>query len=226
MSSRLFTEVRERRGLAYSVRASLSPYQDTGNLAIQAGLTKAKIDEGISVILQELSKVARKGVKTDGPMAPEVDLSKARPADDVYSSHVERELANEAPLVLNFVFTTCSTSCSLQTAVLAQLQRDFLARGRRLQLASITIDPENDTPDQLRRFAANFHVAPGWQFYTGRFDDLLRVQKHFDVYRGSKASHPPVLLLRRHARAPWVRVEGFPQATELSAVLDSLPAGA
>lgn len=139
---------------------------------------------------------------------------------------LERELANEAPLVLNFVFTTCSTSCSLQTAVLAQLQRDFLARGRRLQLASITIDPDNDTPDQLRRFAASFHVAPGWQFYTGRFDDLLRVQRHFDVYRGSKASHPPVLLLRRHARAPWMRVEGFPQAAELAALIDALPAAA
>ena len=63
------------------------------------------------------------------------------------SRSLERELANDVPLVLNFVFTTCSTSCSLQTAVLAQLQRDWLARGRHLQLASITIDPDNDTPE-------------------------------------------------------------------------------
>ena len=139
---------------------------------------------------------------------------------------LDRELAAEVPLVLNFVFTTCSTSCSLQTAVLAQLQRDWQARGRALRLASITIDPDNDTPEQLRRFAAGFRTAAGWQFYTGRFDDLLRVQKHFDVYRGSKASHPPVLLLRRHARAPWVRVEGFPQAAELAALIESLPAAA
>ncbi|MFT3954425.1 MAG: SCO family protein [Piscinibacter sp.] len=139
---------------------------------------------------------------------------------------LERELATEVPLVLNFVFTTCSTSCSLQTAVLAQVQREWRARGQRLQLASITIDPDNDTPEQLRRFAASFQTGPGWQFYTGRFDDLLRVQKHFDVYRGSKASHPPVLLLRRHARAPWLRVEGFPQAAELLALIESLPAGA
>ncbi len=65
MSSRLFTEVRERRGLAYSVRSSLSPYQDVGNIAIQAGLTKAKLDEGIAVILQELGKAARKGVTAE-----------------------------------------------------------------------------------------------------------------------------------------------------------------
>lgn len=137
---------------------------------------------------------------------------------------LDRALANEAPLVLNFVFTTCSTTCSLQTAVLAQLQRDWLARGRALQLASITIDPDNDTPEQLRRFAAGFRIAPGWQFYTGRYDDLLRVQKHFDVYRGSKAAHPPVLLLRRRAGAPWLRVEGFPAAAEVTALLEALPA--
>lgn len=65
MSSRLFTEVRERRGLAYSVRASLSPYQDVGNLAIQAGLTKAKIEEGIQVILKEIGKVVKSGVTAE-----------------------------------------------------------------------------------------------------------------------------------------------------------------
>jgi hopanoid biosynthesis associated radical SAM protein HpnH len=37
--------------------------------------------------------IGRKGVRTEGPMAPEIDLSNARPADDVHSTHVERELA-------------------------------------------------------------------------------------------------------------------------------------
>ena len=139
---------------------------------------------------------------------------------------LDSALATDVPLVLNFVFTTCSTSCSLQTAVLAQVQREWQGRGRKLQLASITIDPDNDTPEQLRRFAGGFRTGPGWQFYTGRFDDLLRVQKHFDVYRGSKASHPPVLMMRRETRAPWLRVEGFPGAAELVALLESLPAAA
>lgn len=141
-------------------------------------------------------------------------------------SSLDSELSNAVPLVLNFVFTTCSSSCSVQTAVLAEVQRQERARGHKLQLASITIDPDNDTPDQLRRFAHKFDVGEGWQFYTGRYDDLLRVQRHFDVYRGSKASHPPVLLLRREVHSPWVRVEGFPSATEILSLLESLPGGA
>jgi predicted Zn-dependent peptidase len=65
MSSRLFTEVRERRGLAYSVRAGTSPYQDCGNFAIQAGLTKSKIEEGISTILKEVGDVVKSGVTVE-----------------------------------------------------------------------------------------------------------------------------------------------------------------
>ena len=173
----------------------------------------------------ELTRAAASGMQVLRPsLAPLPAVALQTMAGE--SRMLDRELAADVPLVLNFVFTTCSTSCSLQTAVLAQLQRDWLARGRALRLASITIDPDNDTPEQLRRFAAGFRTGPGWQFYTGRFDDLLRVQKHFDVYRGSKASHPPVLLLRRDARAPWVRVEGFPQAAELAALIESLPAAA
>ena len=65
MSSRLFSEVREKRGLAYSVRAGISPYLDIGNFAIQAGLTKSKLDEGISTIMNELRKMVKKGVTSE-----------------------------------------------------------------------------------------------------------------------------------------------------------------
>jgi hypothetical protein len=41
----------------------------------------------------KLAKLAIQGIQTDGPMAPDIDLSNQRPAEDVFSSHVERELA-------------------------------------------------------------------------------------------------------------------------------------
>lgn len=139
------------------------------------------------------------------------------------SRRLDRELSVNAPLVLNFVFTTCSSTCSLQTAVLAQVQRSMSRAGQPLRLASITIDPDNDTPEQLRRFSRSFGVATGWEFYTGRFDDLLAVQRHFDVYRGSKAAHPPVLWLRANPQAPWLRVEGFPTYAQVEALLRQPP---
>lgn len=134
---------------------------------------------------------------------------------------LEREL-DATPVVLNFIFTTCSSTCSMQTAVLAELQRQCAARGTPIRLVSVTIDPDNDTPEQLRHFAGAFAIRPGWQFFTGRFDDLLLAQKHFDVYRGSKASHPPVVLLRGASKSSWVRVEGIASAGDLLLALDSL----
>jgi len=57
MSSRLFIQVRERRGLAYSVHASVNPYEDTGSFMIQAGLEKSRLPEALKVITAELHRL-------------------------------------------------------------------------------------------------------------------------------------------------------------------------
>ncbi|MEN9413288.1 MAG: hypothetical protein RLZZ342_375 [Candidatus Parcubacteria bacterium] len=62
MSSRLFTEVREKRGLAYSVHAWVDKYPDTGYLAVQAGVEHAKLEEALRVIVDEFKKIARTAV--------------------------------------------------------------------------------------------------------------------------------------------------------------------
>jgi predicted Zn-dependent peptidase len=71
MSSRLFTEVRERRGLGYYVHASSSSYTDTGTLYTGAGVDVSRVDEAITTILGELRKIAAEPVPAD-------ELEKAR----------------------------------------------------------------------------------------------------------------------------------------------------
>jgi predicted Zn-dependent peptidase len=65
MSSRLFTEVRERRGLAYYVFAANQSYTDTGTLYSQAGVDINRIDEAIETIARELRKIANEPVPAD-----------------------------------------------------------------------------------------------------------------------------------------------------------------
>jgi predicted Zn-dependent peptidase len=65
MSSRLFTEVRERRGLAYYVYAVNSAYTDTGSLHSQAGVDINRIDEAITTIVDELKRIADEEVPSD-----------------------------------------------------------------------------------------------------------------------------------------------------------------
>ena len=59
MSSRLFSEVREKRGLAYYVRTNSEHYQDGGNIASTAGLDPKRLEEGIEVIVKEYSRFAK-----------------------------------------------------------------------------------------------------------------------------------------------------------------------
>jgi predicted Zn-dependent peptidase len=65
MSSRLFREVRERRGLAYSVGSSVSRYADTGMLGISAGVSPEKACEAVSVIMDETERLAVEPVGDD-----------------------------------------------------------------------------------------------------------------------------------------------------------------
>ncbi|MEE8370026.1 MAG: pitrilysin family protein, partial [Dehalococcoidia bacterium] len=71
MSSRLFKEVRERRGLAYSVGSSVSRHSDTGMFSVSAGVSPEKLGEAVRVILEELEKLVQEPVG-------ESELTKAR----------------------------------------------------------------------------------------------------------------------------------------------------
>jgi predicted Zn-dependent peptidase len=64
MSSRLFQEVRERRGRAYSVYSFLSSYRDAGYLGVYVGTAAEWVEEVLQVILAELRSVVRNGLET------------------------------------------------------------------------------------------------------------------------------------------------------------------
>lgn len=65
MSSRLFQEIRERRGLAYSVYSFSSLYQDTGEFAVYAGTRPENAEEVIKLIRIEMERIAESGVTHD-----------------------------------------------------------------------------------------------------------------------------------------------------------------
>lgn len=72
MSSRLFHEVREKRGLAYYVRTHADFYEDSGSLVSLAGVDSKRIDEAIEIILEEYQKIA------NADSIPHSELEKAK----------------------------------------------------------------------------------------------------------------------------------------------------
>ena len=125
------------------------------------------------------------------------------------------ELDDGRPVLLNFIFTTCSSICPLTSRTLEEFQRKLRSEAARIHLMSISIDPEEDTPARLREYARKFHAGPEWQYYTGTLAASLAAQRAFDVYRGEKMSHTPVTLMRAAPGKPWLRIEGFVTPDEL-----------
>ncbi len=124
-------------------------------------------------------------------------------------------LATDDPVMLNFIFTTCGTVCPVMVKVFADVPARLGAQAKNLRMISISIDPDNDTPAQLKSYAKNFATGDRWKFLTGRMQDIKSVQMAFDSYRGDKMNHEPLTLMRHASTKTWIRIDGFANPDEL-----------
>jgi protein SCO1/2 len=76
-------------------------------------------------------------------------------------------------LLINFFFTDCDNICPLMTENLARVQELLGDRmNKEIFMVSISLQPEHDTPAVMAAYAKSYGVAPGWQFLTGKKDDI------------------------------------------------------
>ncbi|MBV8144809.1 MAG: SCO family protein [Gammaproteobacteria bacterium] len=135
--------------------------------------------------------------------------------DDGKAVALPEEMNDGRPVVLNFIYTTCSTICPLMSQTLAQFDHELGADRGRVHLMSISIDPEEDTVARLHAYAQKFHAGPEWQHYTGTAQASLTAQRAFNVWRGDKMGHSSVTFVRAAPGTPWLRIEGFVTPGEL-----------
>jgi protein SCO1/2 len=125
-------------------------------------------------------------------------------------------LATDEPVMVNFIFTTCSTICPVMVRVFADVPSRLGAAAKELRMVSISIDPENDTPAQLKAYAKSMGADKRWSFLTGRVQDINSVQRAFGTYSGDKMTHEPLTLIRHAKSKSWVRIDGFANPDELA----------
>ena len=143
---------------------------------------------------------------------PDVKLTR----DDGRRIAFRGETDDGRPVVLSFIFTTCSTICPTISQTLAQFQAGLGAEAGRVHMMSISLDPEQDTVARLHAYAQQFDAGPQWQHYTGTLEASVAVQRAFGVYRTDKMNHAPVFFLRAAPGQPWLRLDGFATAADLS----------
>lgn len=87
-------------------------------------------------------------------------------------------------LAITFIYTSCTDTCPLLTAKMAGIQdRLGPAFGSRVFFLSITVDPQRDTLDALKRYSEAHRANPaGWAFLTGTPAEIRDVAKHYGIY--------------------------------------------
>ena len=136
-------------------------------------------------------------------------------------------------VVMDFVYTTCTTVCPVLSAVLGQVQTRLGDRvGDEVVLVSVTVDPITDTPQRLKAYSARYKAGDGWLWLTGpkpKVDDVLT---GVGAYSVNYEDHPAMVLVGDGRTGQWSRFFGFPspdrimeQVNALQAARGSLAAG-
>lgn len=88
-------------------------------------------------------------------------------------------------VLVNFMFTKCPDYCPTLTAVLANIQAELIAEGLgdKVHFLSVTVDPENDTPELLKRYSEAMYLdGDGWNFLTGGASEIDAVAGAYGVF--------------------------------------------
>jgi protein SCO1/2 len=124
-------------------------------------------------------------------------------------------LGSEKPVLVNFIFTTCTTICPVMSAGMSQFVANLGAEQDQVRVVSISIDPEIDTVANLRAYAERYHAPPSWRFLTGPPAAVEAAQRAFGNYRGGKYNHAPGTFVRSAKDTPWIALDGFSSAETL-----------
>lgn len=119
------------------------------------------------------------------------------------------------PVMLNFVFTTCTAICPVMSATFSMVQEKLGPSDGKMRLVSVSIDPEQDSPSRLNAYAKRFGAGAQWSMLTGSTESSIAVQRAFGAYHGDKMNHRPVTFIRKAPGEPWLRIDGFASADDL-----------
>ena len=145
MSSWLWNEIREKRGLAYYVRCDIDHYKDTGYVAARAGVKLDSVEEAIEVILAQFNKISTPGKVKDRELTKAKEYLKGRLALGLEDTHSVSEFFGDQELFEEEVRTVEQVMAGIDAVTLGDLHKlanDFF-KASKLNLA--VVGPYTDT---------------------------------------------------------------------------------
>jgi protein SCO1/2 len=140
--------------------------------------------------------------------------------------HFYKNLIEGRTVAINFIFTTCTTICLPMGANFAHLEKMLGARaGHEVNLISVSIDPETDTPARLKVWAGRFHGGPGWTLVTGSKPEIDRLLKALGAFTADKQDHSSLALIGNARTGEWIRQNALASPDAFLRQLDKMSRG-
>jgi protein SCO1/2 len=93
-------------------------------------------------------------------------------------------------VAVTFIYTLCSSTCPVLTPLMVRVQDELGSEfGKKIAFASITVDPERDTPETLKLYAQSYGVDfAGWSILTGPAAAIKEVTRRYGVFASQAAN--------------------------------------
>ncbi|MDH5179974.1 MAG: SCO family protein [Gammaproteobacteria bacterium] len=112
--------------------------------------------------------------------------------------------------VVTFAYTTCTTVCPVVSAIFSQVNKKLAGHvGKDVELVTITVDPNRDTPARLLAYSKKHGAGDGWSWLTGKKDNVIQALNTFGAYTVNFEDHPAMVLVGDAENNKWYRFYGF-----------------
>jgi len=127
-------------------------------------------------------------------------------------------------VLISFIYTSCTDICPILMHNLSDVQNSLGDRfGKDVFFVSISVDPEDDTPEELKKYAGRYGTKPGWTFLTGPKKDVDAVIKRFGEFQEDFEDHSMTFVLGDVKNARWSKMRGdHPPELVMPRILDLL----
>jgi len=142
--------------------------------------------------------------------------------------HFYDDLVKDKRVVIQFMYTRCKDVCPMVTHHLVEVQRILHDRvGHDIFFYSISLSPEEDRPEDLKRFAEEHGAGPGWLFLTGEPNDILLLRKSLGftyddpVEDADRNNHSGMLRIGDEPLMRWATCQGGANPKWIASVIQN-----
>ena len=133
------------------------------------------------------------------------------------------DLIKNHTVVLNSFFASCTGSCPVMARTFLHLQNKLGDRvGKDVILVSITVDPENDTPEKLKAYAEKMGAKRGWYFLTGTRAEVDAALGKLGQYAEIREAHKNIIIAGNDRTGLWKKALAIAPSDEVWKVVSSV----